>query len=162
MDDLGVYVLLSSDGKLKRDLAALNGKIPLEDSTVEQEIIEFSELLYGPYVTVVNYIAVTANYMLQDYRENNGNVDRNVFEFMMDTVNDLLVTFEGENPLHGTLTRAAVEDTIPKDDGTDLAAIQTAGTIIAPMQEIVYFQVLVNQILSDIRNGVPLTSWRVE
>lgn len=49
MDDLGVYVLLSSDGKLKRDLAALNGKIPLEDSTVEQEIIEFSELLYGPY-----------------------------------------------------------------------------------------------------------------
>ena len=56
MVDLGLYVSVSPEGKLKRDLAALTGKVPLEDSTVEREIIEFSELDFGPYAQVVDYI----------------------------------------------------------------------------------------------------------
>ena len=61
-DSLGVYVTVQPKGKLKRDLAARGGRIPLEDSTVEQAIIDFSELDVGPYATVVDYIATTANY----------------------------------------------------------------------------------------------------
>ena len=155
-NDLGVYITVQPDGELKRDLAALSGKIPLEGSAVEREIIEFSELDFGPYATVVDYIATIANYMICDCNEHNGNVDSSVFDFMMDTVNDLLETFEGENPLHGTLTRMAVEDTIPADDGTEWYAMQTAMTIIAPLQEVILFQRLTNQILSDLRNGIPL------
>ena len=40
--DCGVYVTIAPDGTLKRDLAAVRGKIPLEDTTVEDEIITFS------------------------------------------------------------------------------------------------------------------------
>ena len=76
MVDLGLYVSVSPEGKLKRDLAALTGKVPLEDSTVKQEIIEFSELEFGPYAQVVDCITVTANYMLSDFRENSRNVNR--------------------------------------------------------------------------------------
>ena len=155
-NDLGVYIAIQPDVKLKRDLVARSGKIPLEDSTVEQEIIDFSELKFGPYASVVDYIAITANYMIEDYREHAYSVDSNVFDFMMDTVNDLLETFEDENPLHGTLTRTAVEDRIPEDDGTELCAIETASTIVAPLQEVILFQRLSNQVLSDLRNNIPL------
>ena len=42
-NSLGVYVTAHPKGKLKRDLVARSGRTPLKDSTVEQEIIEFSD-----------------------------------------------------------------------------------------------------------------------
>ena len=107
-NSLGVYVTAHPKGKLKRDLVARSGRTPLKDSTVEQEIIEFSELDFGPYATVVDYITTTANYLIYDYTAHTSSVNGNVFDFMMDTVDDLLETFEGEDPLHGTLTRTAL------------------------------------------------------
>ena len=154
-DSLGVYVTVQPTGKLKRDLAARGGRIPLEDSTVEQAIIDFSELDFGPYATVVDYIATTANYLIYDYRAHD-HVDGNVVDFMMDTVDDLLETFEGEDPLHGTLTRTAVRDSIPEDDGTARRAVQTAAAIVESLQEIFLFQRLTNQVLSDLHNDTPL------
>ena len=154
-DSLGVYVTVQPEGKLKRDLAARGGRIPLEDSTVEQAIIDFSELDFGPYATVVDYIATTANYLIYDYGAHD-HVDSNVVNFMMDTVDDLLETFEGEDPLHGTLTRTAVGDSIPEDDGTARRAVQTAAAIVASLQEIFLFQRLTNQVLSDLHNDAPL------
>lgn len=77
MEDLGLYVSLLPDGTLKRKLVHLklrggnledalhdypiDGPLSvfdkveekLPDSTVEQEIIEFSELNFGPYVQVI-------------------------------------------------------------------------------------------------------------
>ena len=79
MEDLGLYVSLLPDGTLKRKLVHLKlrgrkledalhdyptpvdgllsvfDKVEekLPDSTVEQEIIEFSELNFGPYVQVI-------------------------------------------------------------------------------------------------------------
>ena len=124
-NSLGVYVTAHPKGKLKRDLVARSGRIPLEDSTVEREIIEFSELDFGPYATVVDYITTTANYLIYDYTVHASSVDGNVFDFMMDTVIDLMATLEGEDPLHGTLTRTAIEDSIPENDGTALRRTTT-------------------------------------
>ena len=154
-NSLGVYVTAHPEEKLKRDLIARSGRIPLEDSTVEQEIIAFSELDFGPYATVVDYITTTANYLIYDYRAH-AHVDGSVFDFLMDTVDDLLETFEGEDPLHGTLTRTAVGDGIPEDDGAERRAVQTAAAIVASLQETFLFQRLTNQVLSDLHNGIPL------
>ena len=63
-NSLGVYVTAHPKGKLKRDLVAHGGRVPLEGSTVEREIIEFSELDFGPYATVMDYITTTANYLI--------------------------------------------------------------------------------------------------
>ena len=155
-NSLGVYVTAHPKGKLKRDLVARSGRIPLEDSTVEREIIEFSELDFGPYATVVDYITTTANYLIYDYTARASSVNGNVFDFMMDTVIDLMATLEEEDPLHGTLTRTAVEDSIPEDDGTARRAVQTAVAIVESLQEIFLFQRLTNQILSDLHNDISL------
>ena len=42
-NSLGVYITAHPKGKLKRDLVARSGRIPLEDSTVEREILPRTE-----------------------------------------------------------------------------------------------------------------------
>ena len=41
-----------------------------------------------------------------------------VFEFIQDTVQDLIEEFEEDDPLYGTLTRTIMEDRIPAADGS--------------------------------------------
>lgn len=152
----GVYLVLTPDGKLKRDLMTAAGKIQMEDSTVEHEIIEFSELVFGPYTIIVDYIIQLVNSIVSDYNQNDGHIDRETFNEMKAVVDDLVQSLESEDLLHGTLTRTAVEDAVPKDDGSDRCAAEIVSRIAPPLQEVFYFQILTNQILSDLRNGVPL------
>ena len=54
--DCALYVEVLPDGKIERELAIINGKICLESTTVEQEIITFSELEFGPYAAIVDLL----------------------------------------------------------------------------------------------------------
>lgn len=115
--DCGVYVSITPDGKLKRDLAAISGKVSLANTTIEDEIITFSELDFGPYATVVDLIITSTAFI--SHEGHIENADMNVFQFIMDTTTDLVTTLEQEeeDPLHGTLARTMIEDRIPADAG---------------------------------------------
>lgn len=150
----GVYVSISPDGTLKRDLAAVLGKIPLEDTTVEDEIITFSELDFGPYAEVVDLIITSAAFIPHQGRLEDA--DMNVFQFIQDTTIDLVTTMEQDAPLFGTLTRTMIEDCIPEDDGTGLYVYTTTAQIISILTSVMYLQFEVNDILSALRQGIPI------
>ena len=94
--DCGLYVSVTPDGKLKRDLAAISGKVSLANTTVEDEIITFSELNFGPYAEVVDLIITSAAFIPHGGRIEDA--DMNVFQFILDTAIDLVNTLEQEAP----------------------------------------------------------------
>lgn len=152
--DCGLYLTVSSDGKIKRDLTAIYGKVSLDDITVEDEIITFSELNFGPYAAVVDVIIASAKELPVG-----GHVDTvnmNEFKFMMDTLDDLVVTLEQESPLYGTLTRTTIKDCIPADDGSGLFIYNASRDTISILTSVMYLQFEINNILSDLRQGIPI------
>lgn len=150
--DCGLYVSITPDGKLKRDLTAISGKVSLTNTTVEDEIITFSELDFGPYAEVVDLIITSAAFIPHEGRIEEA--DMNVFQFIQDTTIDLVNTLEQEAPLYGTLTRATIEDHIPEDDGTGLYVYTTSAQIISILALDIQFEV--NDILNDLRQGIPI------
>ena len=171
MDDLGLYLTVDPDGKLTGELLSVKRAEGEHsdatrltfvkaryrvDGTVEQEIITFSELIFTYYAFIVDRLTIVHNFMIENYGGGRAPLDRNVYEYMMDMAQDLVETFEEEDPIHGTLTRTAVTDVLPQDDGTDRCALERASALIHVLQEIVFFQGLTIQVLDDLRNGVPL------
>jgi len=154
--DCGLYVFVTPDGKLKRDLAAVSGKVSLDATTIEDEIITFSELDFGPYAMVVDLILTSVAFI--PHEGHIEDVDMNVFQFILDTTTDLVTTLEQENedPLHGTLTRTMIEDRIPADDGSGLYVYETSEEIVSILTEVMDIQFEVNQVLSDLRQGIPI------
>lgn len=53
---LGLYVSVSSDGKIKRNLTTRGGEVKIKATTIADEIIEFSELNFQPYAQVVDML----------------------------------------------------------------------------------------------------------
>lgn len=64
--DLGLYVTLLPKGNIKRDLAGPAGKVSLEGTTIQDELIMFSELSFGPYAEVVDVIRASAAFLCVD------------------------------------------------------------------------------------------------
>lgn len=154
--DCGLYASITPDGTLKRDLAAIHGKVSLADTTVEDEIIMFSELDFGPYATVVDLIITSTAFI--PHEGHIEDADMNVFQFILDTTTDLVNTLEreDEDPLYGTLARAMIEDRISMDDGSGLYAYDTSQEIVSILTEVMGVQFEVHQVLSDMRQGVPI------
>lgn len=153
---LGLYVSLSEDGTLHRTLVSVAGETQLEPTTVAEEVILFSELSFYYYAFIVDRIKLSASYL---YTEDTGGthaVNPQVFEFIQNTVQDLIEEFEIDDPMRGTLTRTLIEDTIPGDDGTELYPLKTAKTITDVLSSVMEFQFTVNGILRNLRFKVPL------
>ena len=113
----GVYVELLPEGKIKRDLAGILDEVSFAEAKSSDEIFLFSELIFEPYAVVVDLIRSQARAVLR--RDDHGGLaNMTLFQFMLDTMEDLVSTLEQENPLHGTLLRTQLEDEVPPDDGT--------------------------------------------
>ncbi len=76
---------------------------------------------------------------------------------MVDTVIDLVTTVEKEIPLYGTLLRTQIEDWIMADDGTAMHPIRTGQELVALLTEVMRFQFVVNEVLHDLCERVPLS-----
>ena len=153
----GVYVELLPDGKIKRDLAGIPGEVPLAETKIADEILLFSELIFEPYAAVVDQIRSQARAILM-YDEHGGLANMTMFQFMLDTVEDLVSTLEQENPLQGTLLRAQLEDAVPPDDGTAMYPFRAGKKILTILIEVMQFQFVVNEVLHDMQAGEPLIS----
>ena len=53
---LGLYVTLGNDGSLKRTLVSISGETELEATTLNDEVILFSELIFDFYAFIVDRI----------------------------------------------------------------------------------------------------------
>lgn len=156
----GLYVSVNEDGTIKRNLTVKSGEtIDLESTTVNDEIIAFSELNFKYYAKIVelieymsedSYVEVTDG----DYGEAGINVDS--YAEILQTVHKLIETLEEFSPLDGTLLRTLLEDQIPSDDGSAMYLIDSETKIIACLSSVMELQFLINDILDDLRNGTPL------
>ena len=153
----GLYVELLPDGKIKRDLVGSSGEASLEDTVVSDEVILFSELNFEPYAVVVDLIRSQARAILM-HDSHGGLANMTLFQFMLDTVEDLVSTLEHENPLHGTLLRTQLEDEVPPDDGTAMYSFRASKRILTILVEVMQFQFVVNEVLRDMQAGEPLIS----
>ena len=79
--------------------------------------------------------------------EHFGEIDNQVYGFMVDMMNDLVSAMEKESPLFGTLTRTALEDNLPQDDGTAMHCIRTAREIIHTLTDVIACQFEMNDVL---------------
>ena len=64
------------------------------------------------------------------YDDHGGLANMTLFQFMLDTVEDLVSTLEQENPLHGTLLRAQLEDEVPPDDRSAMYPFRASRKIL--------------------------------
>jgi hypothetical protein len=154
---LGLYIAVATDGRIRRNLSTRNGEIKLKASTINEEIIEFSELNFKPYAEIVDLLSEHFEDMfLETADEKHAGetfVSVDAFQSAMQIVYDLLDELEKENPLYGTLTRLMLEDAVGPDDGTAGWMIQTGQTIVERLSFIMQLQFLVNDVLYDIQNG---------
>lgn len=144
---LGLYVSVSSDGKIKRNLTA-RGEVKIKATTVADEIILFSELNFGPYAQVVDMLRnMFAEAYVEDASEEHigeDGIDTEAFAAAMQTVYDLLDALEEEDVLHGTLTRLMLEYAVPPDNRSAWWMLQTGHTIIENLSAIMDVQFLIN------------------
>lgn len=153
---LGLYVTLGDDGSLKRTLVSISGETNLEATTLNDEVILFSELIFDFYAFIVDRIRLSAAYLVTQDGDGKDTVDMRVFEFIQDTVQDLIEEFEEDDPLCGTLTRTIMEDRIPAADGSDTYPVTAVEKIISELSAVMLTQFSVNNILRDMRFHVPV------
>lgn len=153
----GVYVELLPEGKIKRDLAGILDEVSFAEAKISDEIFLFSELIFEPYAAVVDLIRSQARTILM-YDDHGGLANMTLFQFMLDTVEDLVSTLEQENPLHGALLRAQLEDEVPPDDGTAMHPFRASKKILTILVGVMQFQFVVNEVLHDIQTGESLIS----
>lgn len=154
--DLGLYITLLPDGNIKRDLTGGTGKISLEETTVQDELILYSELNFEPYALVVDAIRNMAGDIVNQDEGHYGEVSMREFQLMVDTVIDLVRTLENETPLYGTLLRTEIEDKISKDDGSAMYPIRTGQELLTILTAVMRFQFTVNELLHDLAGETSL------
>ncbi len=155
-EKLGLYVSVLPDGIIKRTLLSRSGKVNLDQTTINEEIITFSELVFLYYAKVVDTIILCANHVTEEGDPNFGGVNLDVFSFTMETVDDLVETLETENPIFGLLIRTELEDCLPQYENTPEFVFHCLDVTIAVLKESISFQFFVNALLQDIYHGVSL------
>lgn len=156
----GLYVEINKGGAIKRNLTVKSGEtIKLECTTVNDEIIAFSELNFKYYAELLehidnmcedSYVEVTDG----DFGE--AGIDVDAYAEILKTVHKLIEALEESNPLHGTLLRTLLEDQLPPDDGSAMYLINSEAKITDCLSSVMKLQFLINDILYDLRCGTPL------
>lgn len=129
----GLYVSVSDDGTIKRNLTVKSGEtIKVERTTVNDEIIAFSELNFKYYAELLEHIENMCedSYVeITDSDLGEAGIDIDAYSEILKTVHKLIAALEESNPLHGTLLRTLLEDQIPPDDGSAMYLINSEAKI---------------------------------
>ena len=146
----GLYVTLEKDGYIKRNLITNSGDKELPPTTIKDEIIEFSELNFGPYSQVVDYIQEIADEIITEGKEEPTEADYKYFDRLISTTFELLSELMETSPIAAVLTEASIEDSIPICDYT-IEYIEIAKfTIIERLREIIDFNLFINDTFYNI------------
>lgn len=156
----GLYVSVNDNGTIKRNLTVKNGEtIDLASTTVNDEIIAFSELNFKYYAELLEHIENMCEKSFVEITDGDfgeAGIDVDAYAEILKTVNELIAVLEESNPLHGTLLRTLLEDRLPPDDGSAMYLINSEAKITDCLSSVMQLQFLINDILYDLRNGSPL------
>lgn len=156
----GLYVEINKDGTLKRNLTVKNGEtIKLERTTVNDEIIAFSELNFKYYAELLEHIENMCEKSFVEITDGDfgeAGIDIDAYTKILKTVHKLIEALEESNPLHGTLLRTLLEDQLPPDDGSAMYLINSEAKITDCLSSVMRLQFLINDILYDLRSETSL------
>lgn len=156
----GLYVSVNNDEVIKRNLTTKSGEIKkFKRTTVNDEIISFSELNFKYYAKIIELIEnMSENSYVEMTDDNFGEagIDIDAYSEILRTIHRLIEILEEENPIHGTLLRTLLENHIPPDDGSAMYLINSEAKIITCLSSVMELQFLVTDTLYDLRNGTTL------
>lgn len=118
MDKDGLYIRIGKDGKLARTLISHGEKKKFKNTTVQDELILFSELNFEPYTDVLKTLGEIAIELFKDL-EHSTEVNMDIYMLFYNLAYNLCDVLEEESPIQGTLTRTMLDDNIPTDNGED-------------------------------------------
>lgn len=149
---MGLYVVLRADGTLERTLCSRKGEKKLPDTTLDNELITYSELNFGAYPEWLEMIDQLSAEVENDDPDHFGEVDMEKFLQLLHLTEDLVLVLEKSNLVTGTLMRTLIEDKVPKDDGTAWYVYVAKTEIQNCLEGIMRFQMFVNRVLSVFAN----------
>ena len=112
---IGLYVTVDN-GMLKRKLITKSGELTLNDISVGEAIIFFSELKFEYYSAAVELLNDIAAEIAEYPFANGGYMDEQKFFDFTEKIAEIVAVLEEEKPLQGVLTRTLLEEQIPSDD----------------------------------------------
>ncbi len=150
---IGLYVTLENDGCIKRNLITESGEQELPVTTIKDEIIEFSELNFGPYSKAVDIIQEIADSIKVEGKRKLSKEARGNYERLTSVI-DILINELKENSLIASLlTETMIEDTVPIFDDS-IVSIEITKTMLPTMlRAIVDFNLFVNDTFYNIYTG---------
>ena len=141
---VGLYVTLEKDGYIKRNLITNSSDKELSPTTIKDEIIEFSELNFGPYSQVVDFIQEIADEIKTDGKEEPTKKDLNKFQQLLSITDELINELNATSPISSLLSATSIADSIPVyDDSIECIEI-TKFMIIQQLRSIIDFNLFVN------------------
>ena len=161
-EEHGLYLTLLPKGHIKRDLAGPAGEVPLDETTIQDELILFSELNFETYAQVVDMIRTSVRFLYVDDHGNRDEVNPDVYQFILETATDLANTLMEEHPLHGLLLWTALEDQLAPNDGLPDYQLRHCRKLLAVLIEPMHFQFIINEVLYDLREKEPLDPEKYE
>lgn len=144
----GLYLTFEENGKIKRTLVSKEKECELEPTTINDEIILFSEINYKHYETVVNLLDEFSEHLILDKTE----IDKKYLKTYIKTTENFISALEKEQPLDGVLTRTYFEDVLSgKDIKESLKEdpVFTTGAINHCFSDILYFRLVFTELLYD-------------
>ncbi|MBQ6884933.1 MAG: hypothetical protein IJN56_04260 [Clostridia bacterium] len=150
---IGLYVTLENDGCIKRNLITESGEQELPVTTIKDEIIEFSELNFGPYSKAVDIIHEIADSISVEGKRKLSKEARSNYERLTSVI-DILINELKENSLVASLlTETMIEDTVPIFDDSIVSIEITKAILPTLLRAIVDFNLFVNDTFYNIYTG---------
>ena len=150
---IGLYVTLENDGCIKRNLITESGEQELPVTTIKDEIIEFSELNFGPYSKAVDIIQEIADSIKVEGKRKLSKEARGNYERLVSVI-DILINELKENSLIASLlTGTMIEDAVPIFDDSIVSIEITKTMLPTLLRAIVDFNLFVNDTFYNIYTG---------
>lgn len=155
MERDGLYIRMGKDGKIARTLVSHGEKQKFKNTTVQDELILFSELNFDYYVEFLQGFGEIGNELLKDL-ENETEVNMKMYMLFYNMAYNLCDVIEEENSIWGALTRTMLDDNIPIDDGTDDFYDETIKIIFQTINDIYGCHCCLHSYMYKISEGIPV------
>lgn len=143
----GLYVAFTPDGKIKRHLSTRKGEMPLDETTIADELIQFSEKEILFKIENPEWVWNKLQQIDQD---------PTIYEVCQDYFKLYISLMSHRDPIHGILTQTKIEDEVPWQscDATSPRGI-VIQTLVS-MSAVGRTQVLVKYVLNKLCHGKPI------
>ena len=138
--EYGLYLTIKENNRMERHMMSPKGEELMWESTIQDEIIAFSELGFLPYAELLTVMEIYGEAVHCGEGLPIEEVNLEYLNELFLITNDLISELCKEDPLHGFLTWTHLEDVIPKDDGSAIWGIHARNALLDGLAEILHFQ----------------------